>query len=211
MRSLLLMITFASACLSAGCSILPKSAPQTRYVLGDAGCTQAAQRKSGARLLVLPTTANAYLDSQRIIYAEQTQTRSAYKLSSWVESPAARVAVLLRQRLECSGQFSSVTQSNISAQADYMLSTEVLEMVHDLSVSPAEVRMSVRAELFDARTKAIAGSNTFSSVSATTELGPQAAVQKFNQATDKLLSAIVDWTADRISGSRPGREVQNGE
>ena len=102
-----LAVVLAAAFL-AGCVSPGARQPQRFYVLEDVAKTYQAKSARSAVLLVAPTTAAGFYDTQDIAYSRAPGTRAYYHYHRWTELPARRIGELLAARLEKSGGFRMV-------------------------------------------------------------------------------------------------------
>ena len=74
--------------LLAGCGGL-SAPPAHRYFVLESAPTRLAPGalQRDAMLLVAPTTASSFYDTQEIIYSRRSGERAYYQLSSWTEPP----------------------------------------------------------------------------------------------------------------------------
>ena len=86
----------ALAALLAGCGGLG-SAPAQRYFVLETAPSRLAPGalQRDAMLLVAPTTASSFYDTQEIIYSRRSGERAYYQLSSWTEPPNRALATPL--------------------------------------------------------------------------------------------------------------------
>ena len=88
----------ALAALLAGCGGLGAPPPQRYFVLETAPSRLApGALQRDAMLLVAPTTASSFYDTQEIIYSRRAGERAYYQLSSWTEPPNRGLASAARR------------------------------------------------------------------------------------------------------------------
>jgi len=178
-----------TACISSG----PRDV-QRYYVLEDSrssGTKAEAGRK--ATLLLAPTTASGFYDTQGIAYSRSSGMRAYYQYHSWTEAPGRRIDELLAARLERSGAFSTVASVTSAVRGELVLSTYLTELYHDAAVDPGSGRVSVTAELTDPVRRMLVARRSFSASASAASYDAPGAVQALNQALGTLLDELVAW------------------
>ena len=143
-RSAGLGLTFAG--LLAGCSGL-SAPPAQRYFVLETAPTRLAPGalQRDAMLLVAPTTAASFYDSQEIIYSRHPGERAYYQLSSWTEPPNRSLATLLAARLALGGAFRGAVEAGSGVRGSLMLRTHLVELYHDAVAAPGTARATLSA------------------------------------------------------------------
>jgi cholesterol transport system auxiliary component len=152
-------------------------------------------------LLLEPTTAEGFYDTQAIVYSRSPGTRAYYQLNSWTEPPGRRLDALLMQRLDCSGAFAAVAPATAGVSATFVLSAHLEEIYHDTSTSPGQARIVLTAVLSDQTRRTIASQHRFWASAPVTTADAAGAVQAFDIALGPLLDEIADWTG-QVARSR---------
>lgn len=183
------------ALLLSGCvSLTGKDAPAVvNYVLEDtAAAAQTVAAADPRSLLVLDTTATGYYDNESMIYSATPGTRAQYQYARWTERPGRRFADLLRARLTAQSGFASVTPGG-QVRGDLLLDTELTEFYHEAESSPGSVRIALRADLIDLKTRKLLGRKTFERRVPIARYDAAGAADGFNRATSAILDDIVIW------------------
>jgi cholesterol transport system auxiliary component len=192
----------ALAATLAGCG--STHAPERYYVLDAPPPAAHAQPASvaAATLMVAPTTAARFYDTQDIVYSRSPGTRAYYRLSHWTEPPSRRVAALLTERLRGSGAFGTVVAATDGVRATLLLRTHIDEIYHDAATSPGSVRITLSAMMSEPARRSIVDRRTFSaSVPVATE-DAAGAVQGFDRVLASLLDDVAGWAGDAASRMR---------
>jgi cholesterol transport system auxiliary component len=185
----------AAAVFLAGCVSTPNLPPMQYYVLGngqEAASARPASQRSGAVLLVQPTSVSAFYDTQRLVFSRAEGQRAYYQFASWTDRPGRAFSDLLSRRLG-----ASFTTSGI--KGDLILHTRLEELYHDAAASPGAVKIQVSAELVDAAGRLVGERRLFSRSVPTSGENAAAAVEAANRAVTAVLDDIAAW----IEGSRP--------
>ena len=192
--------------------VLSKAAPALALVIALAGCAgvQAPHRyyvlevaapasrpapaaPAAPDLLVAPTTAPAFYESQDIVYSRSTGMRSYYQLNSWTEPPSRRLDALLVERLGRSGAFGSVAASTLGVRGRLILTARLEEMYHDASTSPSTAHIELTAVLSDPARRTVRGQRRFTASAPAATPDAAGAVHAFDVALGPLLDEVVDW------------------
>ena len=193
-RSAGLGLTFAG--LLAGCSGL-SAPPAHRYFVLETAPTRLAPGalQRDAMLLVAPTTAASFYDSQEIIYSRRPGERAYYQLSSWTEPPNRSLATLLAARLALGGAFRGAVETGSGVPGSLMLRTHLVELYHDAVAAPGTVRATLSAELSDPTGRSLLAQHSFSSSAPVATYDAAGAVQGAGQALGQVLDEIAAWAA----------------
>ena len=192
----------ALAALLAGCGGLGSSAPRRYFVLEAAPTGLApGPLRHDAVLLVAPTTAGSFYDSQDIVYSRRLGERAFYQLSSWTEPPHRSVASLLKARLAWGGAFRAVAESGSGVRGSLLLRTHLIELYHDAVDSPGAVRLVLRAELSDVAGRSLLGQRNFEATVPAPSYDAVGAVQAAGRGLGQLLDEVAAWTARTAAGA----------
>jgi cholesterol transport system auxiliary component len=115
----------------------------------------------GPTLTVNPPRAAAGYDSARMLYLRQPQLLEAFLHSEWVEPPARLLGPLIVAELQRGGRFGAVLSAPSPAAGDWRLDVELLRLQQDFTVTPSQLRLSLRATLVDSSTRRVIAWQTF--------------------------------------------------
>ena len=187
------------ACALGGCISSGPREVQRYYVLADSRPLAAkAETPRAATLLLAPTTASSFYDTQSIAYSRADGMRGYYQYHSWTEQPGRRIGELLAGRLERSGGFRTVASVTSTVRGDLVLSTHLAELYHDAAAAPGSVRVSLTAELTDPVRRLLLARRSFSASAPAASYDAPGAVQAFNQALGTLLDEVTAWVEGAV-------------
>lgn len=170
-------LVLLAAALIAGC--LPSGTRDAdRYFILEAP----PGRQSARALMVAPTSASSFYDTQDIVYSRAPGTRAYYQFNHWTERPQRAIHAQLASRLQ-SG----------AAKSGRVLGTHLEEIYHDAAQPPGSARITVTAQLVDAASRAVLARRTFSRSAPAASFDAPGAVQGFRQALGALLDDVVAW------------------
>lgn len=158
------------ALLLGGCSAInlgsSPDAPRTIWLLSavPAAAPAGATRPAGV-LLVDKPEARAGFDTPRMAYSRQPLAIDYYTRSEWADVPARMLQPLIVQTLAQGGTWTAVLPAPNPGRADVRLTTNVLELVHDLSAGePGVVRLRLRAVFTDVVDRRVLATREFAAV-----------------------------------------------
>lgn len=191
------LLPLTALLLSACFSLTGKDSPAVvNYVLEDkTATTQTATITDPRTLLVLDTTTTGFYDNESMVYSGAPGTRAQYQYARWTERPGKRFSDLLRTRLADQSGFASVLVAGGQARGDLLLDTELTEFYHEAETSPGSVRVALRAELIDLKTRKLLSRKTFERRTPVGSYDAAGAATGFNRATSGILDDVVAWLA----------------
>lgn len=161
-------------------------------------------------LLVEQPTASRYLDSQRVLYTRDNETLPAYQFALWSEPPTDRLTGLLVRAYESRGSFNQVTAANLFVKADYLLRSEIVQVLHLAESQPGVVVVSVRSQILRFNNRSVLASKLFSHEIPAETYDAQGAVHAMGMATEQVIREIVAWTEETIQ-EQPANEESKTE
>ncbi len=188
-----------SGCVSFGLAGEDDPRAIVYYVMEDAGREAPAGTPSPRILLMADTSAGAFYDTDGMAFSNAQGTRGYYQFARWSERAGKRFTDLLLARLERERIFASVAQSGSTLRGDWLLTTDILEFYHDATQPPGVVRMELRAEVSDLKTRALLARKTFVQTVAVSSFDAAGAHKAFNQAGTRTLDEVADWLKELAS------------
>lgn len=174
------VLGFLLATSLAACAIPGPREPE-RYFILDAGV---AAPRSGTPVVVAPTTAASFYDTQDIAYSRAPGTRAYYQYNHWTERPQRSIHAQLAARL-----------GGGPAKGGLLLETNLDEIYHDASAQPGTAQIAITAELVDPVSRTVLVRRSFSRSAPAASYDAPGAVQGFNQALAALIGDIEGWVA----------------
>ena len=155
-------------------------------------------------LLVAPTTAASFYDTQEIIYSRRAGERAYYQLSSWTEPPNRGLATLLAARLALGGAFRGAVETG-ERRARRPAAAHPPASSSTTMPSRRRARRGSTLERGAERSRPAAACSP-SAASAPRCRSPRydaaGAVQGFGQALGPLLDEVAAWAAQAAAGAR---------
>ena len=194
MKAMRILLSCLAAALVAGCLSGGERSFQRYYVLEDAGAPAArAKSARAATLLVAPTAASAFYDTQDIAYSRAAGTRAYYQYHAWTERPGRTIGDLLVARLERGGAFQAVAKATDGVRGALVLSTRLSEFYHDAAVDPGSARVVLTAELVDPARRVLVARRIFTGSATAVTYDAPGAAQAFNRALGGVLGDVAAW------------------
>jgi ABC-type uncharacterized transport system auxiliary subunit len=157
-----------------------------------------------AMLLVAPTTAASFYDTQEIVYSRRAGERAYYQLSSWTEPANRSLATVLAARIARTGAFRGVVETGSSVRGALLLRTHLVELYHDATATPGTARVTLTAELTDPTGRALVAQRSFSAAGPVATYDAPGAVRGFGEALGALLDEVAAWSAQAAASGRQG-------
>ena len=197
-----------AALLLAGCGALGSASTQRYFVL-EAAPARAVPVPAGTApsgqattLLVAPTSAAGFYDTQEIVYSRAPGERAYYQLSSWTEPPARSFNTLLVSRLEQARSFATVAQTTSGMRGTFLLRTHLIEMFHDATTNPGNVRVVLAAEVIAPDTRTLVARRTFSAAVPARSFDAAGAVRGFDEAVATIADDVTEWVGAEAAPRR---------
>lgn len=190
---LLLSLALLSGCVNFGLAGEDDPRALVYYVLEDAGRPVPAAAPAPRALLLADTTAGAFYDSDGMAFSSAPGTRGYYQFARWSERAGKRFADLLLARIEREKVFSTVAPSGSNVRGELLLTTDILEFYHDAARQPGTVKMELRAEVVDLKTRKLLARKTFVQSIGVSTYDAAGAHKAFNEAATRTLDEVADW------------------
>ena len=179
-------IVLLAAWLLTACTSFASHQPERYFILEATSAGTAAAAASAAPALasvvVAPTTAASFYDTQDIVYSRSPGTRAYYRYNHWTERPQRAVHAQLLARL------------GSAAAADRpVLTTRLEELYHDAADPPGTARITLSVELVDPGSRAVIARERFTGMAPAASYDAAGAVDGMRQALGTLLDDVAAW------------------
>jgi cholesterol transport system auxiliary component len=175
------MLCFLLAACVAACS-MPGPREPDRYFVLDAGVAPAAKPRANPSVVVAPTSAASFYDTQDIAYSRAPGVRAYYQFNRWTERPQRSIH----------GQLASRFPGGVPI-GGLRLDSRLEEIYHDAAEQPGTARITISAELVDPDSRAVLARRTFTRSAPAASYDAPGAVRGFNQALAALIGDIEAW------------------
>jgi cholesterol transport system auxiliary component len=108
---------------------------------------------------------------------------------------------LLFSRLMTSRIYTNTVPEDSDVTAERLLTTELLSFYHDASTQPGQVRVRMRATLYDNQQHVLISQRVFEQSAAVKTYDAAGAAAAFNLASTALLDEVVSWLAQSAAAN----------
>lgn len=180
----------------AGCTLFsPVDDVTTKGVLNQTPSALPHGSTSQATLLVLPPEATPLFNTPLMAYTAHPNQINYFSRYEWATPPAQMLLPLLVKTLENTHHFNAVVRPPFSGHYDYLLRTEITEIIQDFTTDNATMKLSLRVQLSDATGRIIA-THTIDQHTAMQQKNPSAGIDAANQATALALEEVARFVVD---------------
>lgn len=193
LRHVLGVTALGTLVLVAGCSILPKSEPQTRYNLPATAMQSTAVQKN-VSLYVAAPQANRLINSNRVLVQPTGSEIQIYKGTQWADN----APVLLRERFVqafTDARLFNAVSSDAALKTDFALEGYLSHFQVQYQNDQPVVVVQFDAQLINRLDSSIVQTQRFTLNQPAADTSVPAVIQAFGLASDQLSVQLVDWLA----------------
>lgn len=186
--------------VTAGCGqpLLTQPEAPSSLLLDATPNVRPAPRNTGLTLLVSPPQAQAGFDTRRIAYTRTPLTLEYYTRSEWADTPARMLGPLAVRALESSGAFRAVIAGPAPVPVDLRLDLEVLRLQQEFTASASQVRLELRAKLFDVRGGRVLATRVLTETAPSPSLDALGGARAASVATGAALEALAAFVVEAL-------------
>ena len=173
-----------------GCLSPVQVEPSTTYVLSSKPHMAVKKSINKINLLVAPMDTATIYNTDQIAYTSHPYQVAYFAKSYWAAKPAKMLQSLIIQSLQDTHYFHAVNASPAMGKYDFILVTQLVQLQQDFLSQPSLLRLTVRAQLINARNNSIVATKQFSVIEPTVQNTPYGGVQAANKAVNKVLRQI---------------------
>lgn len=142
--------------LLAGClSALSAPPAGTSHTLAAPAAPAAPAAVDGPAVQVAETSAAPGYTTPAMVYRSAPHTLQSFATHRWTDQPARLVAEALRAGLTAGGVL--VLKPGAGIRPDYRLTSDLVALEQDFTISPSRMVLAVRLQLIDVRTRRVVG------------------------------------------------------
>ena len=165
---------------------------------------RAARPTAGVLVVALPRAQPGF-NTQLIAYTETPLAIDYYTKSEWVDSPAMMLAPLVEDAIADTGAFQAVVIPPSPSPGDVRLEIDIIRLQQEFMTTPSQVRLTLRAKLFDVRTGDVLGTQLFEAVETAPSEDAYGGVQASNVALKRVLEQLTDFVVSNAPQQRGRR------
>ena len=202
MRFIIPVLILVALLGKTGCTtnVLQSSSSSVATYLLDAKVDHVPTVKPTEKvLLVSQPKAQPGYTTPSIVYTKTPLTLNFYSKSEWADTPAKMLIPLIVRAVEESGAFRAVLTAPGQAIGDLRLETDIVRLQHEFFEQPSQVRLLLRAKLFDEQTREIIATRLFEAVEPAPSENAYGGVQAANEAVRQVLEQILTFIIDASS------------
>lgn len=194
------VLIFIAILLLSSCSILSpiKSAPRTTYLISKTPDYIPKRYPQAGTLLVLPPETNPAYNSMQMAYTTKPYQISYYALNQWAETPSQMLKALIIQTLQKTHYFHAITTPPYTGRYNYILRTQIIELVQDYKSTPSVARLTISVQLIQASNNRIIGTKQLSAAVPMYQASPYNGVLATNRATAIVLKQLASYCLQRV-------------
>jgi ABC-type uncharacterized transport system auxiliary subunit len=189
------LVALLTVGLLGGCLGGQNTPATTHFVMTDTapGAPSQAPAATGRNLVISGAADDPFYDAENVVFSREKGSRAYYHFAAWTDRPSRRVASLVQRRLEARGRFASVSSVTAGVNADVLLNVNVVELYHDLTVSPAVARVELIGEVVDWKSRTLLGRRSFAVALPVASADAKSAVDALNRGVTAILDELVPW------------------
>lgn len=178
--------------LLESCSLFSpiKTEPQTSYQLTRLPQPQIQKSHHSVTLLVMQPGTSAVYHTKKMAYSIKPYQIAFYANNTWAQSPGNMLQPLMVQALQNTEHFHAILTPASPGHYDFILNTEIQQLVQDYTNRVDLLRFTLRAEITNALTHKVIATKEFSVIEPIQHETPYAGVAAANCATEKLLQQL---------------------
>ena len=189
---------FAIVIGGCGQSLLKQSEVPTSLLLEAVPNVAPATHNTSLTLLVSPPQAQAGFDTRRIAYTRTPLTLEYYTRSEWADTPARMLGPLAVRALEASGAFRAVIAGPAPVPVDLRLDLELLRLQQEFGGAGSQVRLELRAKLFDVRGGRVLATRVFAGTAPSPTLDALGGAQAAGVAAGAVLEDVSAFVVEAL-------------
>jgi cholesterol transport system auxiliary component len=183
-------IVLVATMIVAACAPFGAREADRYFILDAPTASGAAARAVGPALVVMPTTASSFYDTQDIAYSRSAGMRAYYQFSHWTERPQRAIHAQLLSRLGTQAQSGR-------RSSEIIVVTHLEEIYHDAAQQPGTAHIAMTAQIVDPTSHAVLASRRFSSSAPAASYDAPGAVAGMRDALGALLDEAMAWVASQ--------------
>lgn len=185
------ILYFVTVFMVVGCS--SKVPSINEYTLLSPLSVKQNTPKSSKSLSVASVKSIASLSTKNIIYLYENGESAPYLYSRWSDAPSVLIQRSLLSSLNEENLFASISPATSSAQADWVLESDLNAFYHRFSKETSEGYIDITYRLIDARTKRPLASKRFMISSPSSSMDALGGVKALKLSTLELNRQVIQW------------------
>jgi len=182
------------------CSVFSpvKMNPQTTYVINALPKPSIKKSSRHVTLLVTLPETNPLYGSREMAYTNSPYQIAYFAKNIWAEQPSEMIYPLLVQTLQNTRHFHAVVTISSAVNYEYVLTTQIQQLLQDYTDGTPRVYLTVRAQLIHAATNRVIATKEITIVEYFPQRTPFSGVVAANRATEKMLQHLTKFCVHLI-------------
>lgn len=198
MKKIYLGFIFACFLLLSSClSPVSTSSNGTAYMIRATPHTVPVKRQRSGVILVMPPNTTSIYNTRNMAYSPSPYQISYYAKNSWAEVPSDMIQPLIVKTLQKTQRFKAVVNAPYPGRYDYLLSTEITDLLQDYNNCPPVLKFTLRAQYSNGLTGRIIGVKEFTRNVPMRKRDPYAGVLAANEAVADVLEELAEFVVKR--------------
>ena len=164
----------------------------TTYILKAIPENVAKKRTRPITIYVANPETVAAFNTTQMAYSMRRFHVGYFSQNQWAETPSQMLQPLLIESLQKTHFFHAVVPASYSGYYDYILSTEILNLIQDYRQRPVKTKITVRAQLTRVTTNKVVATKQIAVWTPLAQYTPYGGVVAANQAMVEVLSQITE-------------------
>lgn len=195
-----IIVVLSSSLALTSCSMFGpvQTAPQHTYVINTVPCHVATKRRSNLSIVVNLPEVNSVYNTTEMAYSKCPHQVSFYSKSAWAAVPGQMIQPLIVHTLQNTHHFHAVNQAPSVAVSDYLLSTQVYELIQDFQMHPSMERITLRAQIIRSGTGQVVATKEFTAMAPAYCDDPNTGALAANHAMEEILRRLAGFVVRKI-------------
>lgn len=191
-------LLFALLLLTTACALGPRevAAPRTYFLNPEISVKnplRAAGKNTGTVLLITQPRAQAGFDTARMAYLLRPYEVNYYGYNQWADTPARLLHRVIVESFDKSGLWHAVVQFPSGIPAQHHLDCDNLVLEQQFFSRPSRVRLALRAQIVETKTRTILASRYFEFFEDTGSDDAYGGVEAANRAAATMINQLLEW------------------
>jgi cholesterol transport system auxiliary component len=184
--------------LLSSCSLFsPVKMNSTTYLLNEIPDNVVTTRTRHITLLVMPPNALPAYNTTLMAYTTCPYQIAYFAKNQWASTPPQMLHPLIVQTMQNTPHFYAVVSPPVTGSYEYVLNTQILELLQDFTRRPAVLRFTVRAQISRVATNRVIATRVFSIKHPMRVRAPCGGVYAANIATQQLLQQLAAFSVSK--------------
>ncbi len=189
-----LIFIFAFSLLLSGClSPVSTSDSGKAYMIRSTPYTVPVRGQRTGVILVMPPNTTSIYNTRSMAYSTSPYQISYYAQNRWAEVPSDMIQPLIVKTLQKTKRFKAVVSAPYPGRYDYLLSTEITDLLQDFNSCTPVLKFTLRAQYSNGLTGRIIAVKEFTRSVPMRKKDPYAGVIAANEAVADVLEELAEF------------------